>query len=106
MVHELLAKYEVADPICGFHCPPGWLGIVDDLLGALIQAGWDRQLTQLKSKFGSLRVYIGAGSPELDSLIIAAEREADKTCEQCGSPGQKRSGWWIKTLCEACWEKR
>ena len=29
-----------------------------------------------------------------------AEAWADKTCEMCGKPGEKRGGGWIKTLCD------
>ena len=57
---------------------------------------------QIKEKFGGLRFYTDGANEEIDEITDRAEASADGTCENCGAPGQSRSGGWIKTLCENC----
>lgn len=61
---------------------------------------------QVKEKFGSLRFYMHNSTEEMEELISKAEEETSKTCEACGKPGTERSGGWIFTLCDGCWEKK
>ena len=58
------------------------------------------KVTQIKEKFGGLRFYYDGGDDYIDGLVRMAEAWADKTCEMCGKPGEKRGGGWIKTLCD------
>jgi len=63
---------------------------------------------QVKEKYGGLRFYMTAGNDEIYNLISKAEELSCKTCEECGSPGEERSGGWIRTLCSDChknWEE-
>ena len=85
---------------------PGWIGILDRLATDLIDMGWDRDLHQVKEKFGGLRFYIGASTPEMQGRIEAAEKESYCTCEDCGAPGKAEGPGWIKTLCTGCRTKR
>lgn len=55
---------------------------------------------QIKEKFGGLRFYYGGGDDTIDGMVRMAEEWADNSCEKCGCPGIKRSGGWIKTLCD------
>ncbi len=80
----------------------GWLPILDRLAGDLVLMGWDRDLHQVKEKFGTLRFYIGAGTEEMEARIDQAEDESARTCERCGEPGELRRGGWQKTLCDRC----
>lgn len=62
-------------------------------------------VTQVKEKFGGLRIYTfdGAACPgigEIYAVIDAAEAESVRTCEQCGAPGRPGGTGWIKTACE------
>jgi hypothetical protein len=41
---------------------------------------------------------------KINDLVYEAERKSYKTCERCGCPGQRRSGGWIRTLCDPCEE--
>ena len=62
---------------------------------------------QIKSKFGTLRVYIHNQDTKMVELIEAAEREADGTCEICGSKhdvGMRLNGW-ITVMCRGCFKK-
>jgi len=91
------------DPITSrYYCETGdgWLPIIKDLIEDLIDAGWDKQICQIKEKFGGLRFYINGGSDEIYKLISDAEVKSMKTCEVCGKPGTQTSGGWINTLCE------
>jgi hypothetical protein len=81
---------------------PGWVPIVDKLITELLALGWDGDLHQVKEKFGGLRFYVGAATPEMIKLIHAAEVETFTICEGCGKPGVQRTGGWIKTLCDRC----
>ena len=58
------------------------------------------RIDQIKEKFGSLRFYVSGASPEINNYIEFAEAMSSRTCEVCGAPGEKRSGSWVKTLCD------
>jgi hypothetical protein len=42
---------------------------------------------------------------EFRGAIRMAEYMAAKTCEVCGRYGERRSGGWVHTLCDGCWEE-
>ena len=95
--------YTDREPIkdAGFFCiGNGWLGVVKSLIEDLIKLGWDKQICQVKEKFGGLRFYINSGSYEIHKRIIEAERKSHEVCEKCGEPGKSISVGWIVTLCE------
>ena len=85
--------------------------------------GWHVQLSQVKEKYGTLRVYydIVANYEEKDvkhldakdvdadyhrfkggveMAILIAEHRSAIICEICGKPGKLRKGGWIKCLCD------
>lgn len=63
--------------------------------------------SQVKEKFGGLRFYMNATSEVMDKMISEAEREASKTCESCGEPGELCSDFgWYASLCKTCMDKR
>jgi hypothetical protein len=78
----------------------GWLGIVKRLIEDLIELGWDRQICQVKEKFGGLRFYPNATSDDMHNRIRLAEDASYITCEKCGELGTLRSGNWMSTLCD------
>ncbi len=78
----------------------GWYGIIRELIEKSIAAGWDKQICQVKEKFGGLRFYINSAPDGVHKLIREAENKSLEICEICGNPGQQRNGGWIKTLCE------
>lgn len=98
---ELLEKYGIAYPSCGFGIGEGWVDLVETLIADLIVLGWDKDLHQVKEKFGGLRFYIGTATQLMYDRIARAERESYKTCEQCGGPGQiRRNGGWLHVSCD------
>ena len=60
--------------------------------------------SQVKEKFGTLRFYVEACTPEDQALISAAEAMSAIVCEQCGmTTGTKTyTTGWHKTLCPSC----
>lgn len=63
--------------------------------------------SQLKEKFGMMRMYITTGTEEMYSLISEAEEKSGKICETCGADGEIISDHgWLKTRCEAHVEDR
>ena len=55
---------------------------------------------QIKEKFGGLRFYYQGGDDHIHGMTRMAELWAGSVCEECGKPGKRRSGGWIRTLCD------
>ena len=99
----------------------GWTEISEKVIERINRYNTDHpdnpiEITQLKSKFGELRVYLGnlrtgkdINPPEeLKPFIEEMEQEALGTCEWCGSKEKVRTfsyRGWIRTLCEPCEKK-
>ncbi len=97
-------------PITGsefFECDEGWYGLIKELIEDLIKLGWNKQVCQVKEKFGGLRFYINEGSDVIHKRIRKAEDDSYKTCEITGKHGELRTDiGWYTTLCEEEYEKR
>lgn len=104
MNHPLLEKYGIKYPPCGFELPQGWEKLVDRLLARLIVLGWDKDLQQVKEKFGGLRVYIGSAPVKVHRRIERAERRSFKICIACGSSKDVKAHgeYWTEYLCVKC----
>ena len=85
----------------------GWYRIVKELIEDLIKLGWDKQVCQVKEKFGGLRFYINDGTKEIHNRITEAENKSYEVCEKCGNTGKLRNdiGWYL-TLCEDHYKER
>ena len=55
---------------------------------------------QIKEKFGGLRFYYQGGDDHISGMVSMAEVWAGRSCEKCGNVGERRSGGWIRTLCD------
>jgi len=79
----------------GIECGIGWRSLLDDLLNTLeAQIGDEPErdrptcrITQIKQKFGTLRVYMSRATEEMHESIARAEVASAKICESCGWPG-------------------
>lgn len=101
------------DPYGGFAVGPGWWPILESLC-ANIQSHIDWQnknhekhsvvpqvvVEQIKEKFGGLRFYYQGGDDTIHGMVCMAEAWADRSCEECGAPGVRRGGGWVRTLCD------
>ncbi len=76
----------------------GWIPLLDRLARDLVRLGWDRDLHQVKEKFGSLRFYVGESTEEMDKRIEEASDLSERICCRCG-----RAKPFITEVPAACW---
>ena len=93
-----------------FECGDGWYNIINDLCHNLQGINADIEFSQIKEKFGTLRVYYDNNgeydTSNVDELIDYAEKASEDTCEYCGSMvGVTQTDGWIVTLCKDCMKK-
>ena len=89
-----------------FQVSLGWNLIIKNLIRDLIKLGWNKEVIQVKEKFGGLRFYINEGTDEIHQRIGQAELESMKTCEITGRPGKLRTDiGWYRTLCDEEYER-
>ncbi|TSJ40939.1 hypothetical protein FO440_14480 [Mucilaginibacter corticis] len=88
----------------GPECNEGWFGLIAELIQKLIDAGWTREIRQIKEKFGGLRFYAEGLTGNCTDIIMEYEALSFKVCEVCGSTEKVnlRGDRWVKTLCETC----
>ena len=60
------------------------------------------RITQIKEKFGTLRLYCSHGTRELYDLINTYEDLSWHTCIRCGKPAKYNTTGWIEPYCEDC----
>lgn len=94
----------------GFEHGDGWYNIIDKLCDNIqSHIDWYNRdgekvpqlvAVQVKEKFGTLRFYTNPTTDYFRGLIDMAEAMSEITCEVCGTPGKRRGGGWIKTLCD------
>lgn len=81
-------------------CGDGWFKLIDELCAKLVELGPHAVASQVKEKFGTLRFYIIGASEAMMDLIIKAEEESSRVCENCGVRGYRHvHGMWVATLC-------
>jgi hypothetical protein len=79
----------------------GWLGIIQRLFETLIKLGWNKEVLDIKEKFGGMSIFLSEIPENSHHFIIEAERQSFSVCEVCGELGeQHRINGWIFTLCE------
>ena len=82
-----------------FEVEQGWYPLIKDLITDLINLGWNKEITQVKEKWGGLRFYINDGSDEVFNRIHKAEKESLTICEITGKVGELRTDIpWFRTL--------
>lgn len=105
----------------GVDCSDGWYSIIDALCSQLeplcvaenkkltkkqLKEGYEYRLSQVKEKYGTLRVYMSFSTDKMEDLIDEAEILSAHVCEKCGDNGELRSRLpWMLTLCNKCFFK-
>jgi hypothetical protein len=91
-----------------FECGDGWYHIIDCLaqqIDFIIEEDkLDREfcyVSQVKEKYGILRVYMASETDKMSALIRFAEDLSAMTCEVCGSPGRMNMGRWLEVRCDS-----
>lgn len=104
----------------GCSCGDGWYELIEALCHALQEMTDEDQeknpqvvAFQIKEKFGTLRFYCNAVSDHQHGIINFVQSMSGKICEVCGITScgttnnvELRRGGWVRTLCDACEEKR
>ena len=78
-----------------------------DLKKAIIKTGghellFNFRITQIKEKYGELRVYYEGYGEEIDKVIEKYRQLSQKTCIMCGKPATYISKGWISPYCDDC----
>ena len=95
----------------GIECGNGWLPLLIPILEYILKyneehPGSEITITQIKEKYGELRVYVDHGTDELYDLIDDATEKSCWICEECGKPGEtKEVHGWLYTRCDECLKK-
>jgi hypothetical protein len=80
--------------------PEGWHAIYDRLVDEFTTMHPRPIVVQAKEKLGGLRVYLDRPHREAQVLINTAMRQAERSCQFCGEPGQPHNaGGYLATLC-------
>lgn len=85
-------------------CGYGWSSLIDPIIDRIEEMGGT--VTQVKEKYGRLRIYWDPGEKEIDDSIERAVDEAEEKsatlCELCAAPARLMyARYWYKTLCPA-----
>ena len=117
---ELINKYpnlfmDISKPptetsMCfGLECGNGWYDLIDRTCEKIqrILNGRNLRFTQIKEKFGSLRIYTQPYIEEIDDIIDKAEDESFEICENCGTTNNviTTNYGWVYTRCNNCLKK-
>ncbi|MEO9786628.1 MAG: hypothetical protein ABJF67_03340 [Aurantimonas coralicida] len=85
--------------------PPGWDALVEALLKRIhdsldSEAREAFRVSQIKEKYGELRVYHN-GDDEVEAMVDEATETSRRTCQICGEPGKiTNNKGWVAALCE------
>jgi hypothetical protein len=60
---------------------------------------WAPKLSQVKEKYGTLRMYWTTYPDGIGEIEMEAERKSETICEQCGKKGKLRGQGWYYTAC-------
>jgi hypothetical protein len=112
MSPKLEDKFDKAFPVlmenCQLSVGDGWAPLLWDLFTKISLNSPGVQLTQVKEKFGGLRVYVNWVNDEVYGLINEAEQRSYLICEDCGTEGNVKceaTGHLVVTLCGKCREE-
>jgi hypothetical protein len=101
----LMAKHSlpIADEEFSGGFWPGWLPIIDEALGQMVAAGWNRDLHTLKSKFCRLLIRVDDNaSPQIKAIIRDADAKSGRACEYCGKSHGLETPMCGTALCKTC----
>lgn len=109
----LIENLDNREPIAlfGVECDLGWSRLLESLFEELtyIDKNKSTRITQIKEKFGTLRIYYILTKPVEDVVerlinkcVEAAEHDSNTICEKCGRVGTLKSNEWHRVTCTAC----
>ena len=119
---EMYERHKWADPIVAQYpqffvetrtigVRKGWKKIIENLFSTLdfhisnlpLEMQGQIWVSQIKEKFGGLRVHFNHETKFMRGAIMMAEAMSESTCETCGADGKKHNvGGWVSTYCDPC----
>lgn len=85
----------------------GWFPLLEEMDQKLAELYPDYTITQVKEKFGLLRVYADGIGKEGYDIIDEYEQKSGTVCEVCGETGRTVNiKGWLKTLCPTHEQRR
>lgn len=88
----------------GISTGDGWFNLIDNLCDTIqqyVDANHKEQVvfTQVKEKFGSLRIYTEGTTELVDGMIWFAEHLSGTICDVCGKEGKLNKSGWLSCRC-------
>ena len=81
-------------------CLDGWFLLLHDLCQGVEKEKSKFKFTQIKEKFGRLRIYSINSNALIDFLIDNVEEKSSWICEVCGEEGRIiEKNFWLKCRC-------
>lgn len=111
--NEMLKKHGFETPTISSYVGKGWWPLLEELFPKLKEQGVT-SISQIKEKFGTLRLYLGTYPDSMTEeqrkkvweLCCFAEAETEKICQTCGEMGTKRiDNGWVSIRCDPCSKK-
>lgn len=107
---ETTEKLPLPFELFGVECEKGWYKLIEPVYEYIKEYNKDKKeedqicFTQIKEKWGLLRIYVNFGTKELYKLIDEAEEKSANVCEYCGSEENvgMRETVWLTTMCIDC----
>ena len=92
-------------------CGAGWYSLIEnasaDLHALALRTGVGISISDIRQKYGVLRLWVCAQSANVDKaaeeIAGRAETASETACELCGAPGTLRTdGGWLRVGCWKC----
>lgn len=89
----------------GVECGDGWFKLVDKVCSSLmrlakITGNRPVSFSQVKEKYGTLRIYYDGAPDDLVDIILEwAEQCSRSICENCGECGKLYDNGWVAVRC-------
>lgn len=98
----------------GCDCGDGWYGLIREVCEQITetlsktQNSEDFCFSQIKEKYGQLRIYVNDYSDEIAEILDKAEEKSATICEDCGTTENvtQNTLGWISSLCPTCRENK
>lgn len=94
-----------------YECGDGWFQLLKDMFEE-IKEQMDKHnievlyISQIKEKFGGLRVYADFPNKEIEDIAEKYENKSLTVCEYCGLPSHLRIfRGWVYNMCDPCYNK-
>lgn len=94
-----------------YECGDGWLPLIEqaktiiDKYNLTHPSNEPLKFTQIKEKWGGLRLYLNYYIPEISNKIHKIENKSFEFCEHCGNSQNiktENTHGWTMTLCDKC----